>query len=109
MKEAKVKLDLENDHASIFGRQVDLQCTSSGHYRVPLQQSNVLINESFSVRLCNDSEDSTFKQKQVEKLCKQFAHPTSDRLKALMKDASIKESKCLELVYLISENCQVCK
>ena len=109
MKETKVKLDLENGRASIFGRQVDLQCTSSGHYCVPLQQSDVLIDESFSVLLCNDSEDSTFKQKQVEKLHKQFAHPTSDRLKALMKDAGIKESKCLELVDLVSENCQVCK
>ena len=59
--------------------------------------------------MCNDSDDSTFKQKQVEKLHKQFAHPTSDRLKALMKDAGIKDSKCLELVDLVSENCQVCK
>ena len=63
MKEAKEKLDLENDCASIFGRQVDLQCTSSGHYCVPLQQSDVV---SFSVLLCNDSDDSTLKQKQVE-------------------------------------------
>ena len=30
MKEAKVKPNLKNDHASIFGKQVDLQCTSSG-------------------------------------------------------------------------------
>ena len=33
---------------------------------VPLQQSDVLTDESFSVLLCNDSEDRTFKQKQVE-------------------------------------------
>ena len=104
-----MKLDLENDCASIFGRQVDFQCTSSGHYCVPLQQSDVVIDEIFSVLLCNDSDDSTFKQKQVETLHKQFAHPTSDRLKALMKDAGIKESKCLELVDLVPENCQVCK
>ena len=45
----------------------------------------------------------------MEKLHKQFAHPTSDRLKALMKDAGIKESKCFELIDLVSENCQVCK
>ena len=62
MKEAKVKLDLENDCASIFGRQVDLKCTSSGHYCVPLQQSDVVTDESFSVLLYNDSDDSTFKQ-----------------------------------------------
>ena len=32
MKKAKMKLDLENDSASIFGNEVQLQCTSSGHY-----------------------------------------------------------------------------
>ena len=63
-----MKLDLENDCASVFGRQVDLQCISSGHYSVPLQQSDVLIDESFSVLLCNDSEDSAFKQKASGKI-----------------------------------------
>ena len=28
MKAAKVKLDLENDSAAIFGHEIDLQCTS---------------------------------------------------------------------------------
>ena len=69
----------------------------------------MLFDESFDVLLCNDSEDNTFKQNQVQKLHKQFAHPTSDRLKALIKDDGIKGSNCLELVDLVSENCQVCK
>ena len=34
MKKAKVKLDVENDEASIYGQQVSLDCTSSGHYAV---------------------------------------------------------------------------
>ena len=68
----------------------------------------MLIDESFRVISCNsDFEDSTFKQKQVEKLHKQFTHPKSDRLKALVKHAGIKEGKCLELLDLASENCQV--
>ena len=66
MKKTKVKLVLENDCASIIGRQVDLQCTSSVHCCVPLQQSDVFIDQSFSVLLCNDSEESTCNQKQVE-------------------------------------------
>ena len=41
MKAAKVKLNLENDSATIFGHDVDLQCTSSGHYCVPLQQHDL--------------------------------------------------------------------
>ena len=33
MKEAKMKLDLENDSAMIFGKYIELQCTSSEHSR----------------------------------------------------------------------------
>ena len=38
MKAAKVTLDFENDKASILGQNIDLQCTSSGHYFVPLNE-----------------------------------------------------------------------
>ena len=31
MKKAHMKLDLENDKAEIFGKEIDLDCTTSGH------------------------------------------------------------------------------
>ena len=49
MKKAKMKLDLENDSASIFGKEVQLQCTSSGHYCVPIDQVKVNVEETSSV------------------------------------------------------------
>ena len=36
MKEAQVKIDLENDMAMLFGCKVALRTTSSGHYAVPI-------------------------------------------------------------------------
>ena len=36
MKEAQVKIDLENDTAMLFGCKVALRTTSSGHYAVPI-------------------------------------------------------------------------
>ena len=36
IKKARVILDLENDKASIFGNDVDLHCTSAGHYCIPI-------------------------------------------------------------------------
>ena len=36
MKEAQVKIDLENDTAMFFGCKVALRTTSSGHYAVPI-------------------------------------------------------------------------
>ena len=37
MKKASVKLDLENDMAEIFGSNVLLNETSSGHYCIPIR------------------------------------------------------------------------
>ena len=39
MKRARVKLNLEKDCASIFGRDVKLNHTKSGHYYVPIVDS----------------------------------------------------------------------
>ena len=46
MKKACVKLDLENDKAEIFGKEIDIDCTTSGHYIVSLQNVNVLLTKS---------------------------------------------------------------
>ena len=36
MKKLRVKLDMENDQAIILGKKMNLQCTPSGHYYIPL-------------------------------------------------------------------------
>ena len=64
MKKAKMKLDLENDSASIFGNEVQLQCTSSGHYCVPINQIKVNVEETASVLVST----SQSKDKVIEKL-----------------------------------------
>ena len=37
MKTAGVKMDIENDTASIFGKEVTLNLTASGHYSFPIK------------------------------------------------------------------------
>jgi transposase InsO family protein len=108
MKKAKVKLDLENDSAEIFGRDVDLHCTSSGHYCVTLEQQDIPVAETFQ-SLVEPVRDSAEKRKIVDKLHKQFAHPTEQRLKALIKDAGVRDEEYLTLIDEVSKNCQICK
>jgi len=84
MKKAKVKLDLENDYASIFGTDVQLQSTSSGHYCVPIKQINVSVDDTRSALVASkETEISDV----IQKLHKQFAHPSAKRLKSLLQDA----------------------
>ena len=57
MKKANMKLDLVNDKAEIFGEEVTLQNTSSGHYCVPLKDIQVPIEQSyFSDKRLNDKK-----------------------------------------------------
>ena len=45
MKKAKIKLDLEQDCATIFGKNVVLHHTSSGHYCVQLIKDCINVDE----------------------------------------------------------------
>ena len=107
MKRAKMKLDLENDSASIFGKDVQLQCTSSGHYCVPIDQINVSVDATASalIATCQQKEKAEI----IEKLHKQFAHPTAKRLKSLLKDAGGYTKDHLDYVDRVTDNCEVCK
>ena len=107
MKAAKVKLDLENDQAEFWGTTVDLDCTSSGHYCLPLVKQDVAIDECL---LTVESKNDTYKEKEkvLEKLHKQFAHPTKERLKALMIDANIWDEEYQRIAKELYENCEIC-
>ncbi|CAG2236150.1 unnamed protein product [Mytilus edulis] len=107
MKKAKMKLDLENDSANIFGKDVQLQSTSSGHYCVPIDQLKIDIKVTAAALVATKmTKDKT---KIIEKLHKQFAHSSAKRLKTLLKDAGGYTKEHLNCVDGITEGCDVCK
>ena len=75
MKKAGVKLDLENDTAIILGKTVKLNCTSSGHYCIPLYDERKIEEAMFTF----EGNEKELKRK-VGKLHHQFGHPTYKRL-----------------------------
>ena len=87
MKKTKIKLDLpENDKVEILGKLFDLDCTSSGHCCVPFHRTPVNVEECM---LAEKIEDISDKQKILNKIRKQFAHPNQRNLKDLMIDSGI--------------------
>ncbi len=54
MKAAKIVLDLENDRANILGQDVELTCSTSGHYYVPLldsvSQVEAVVSSAYDIR-----------------------------------------------------------
>ena len=103
MKKARMKLDLENDTASILGKNIKLNCTSSGHYCIPLVDEKKIEDIMFTPG-CDNKEMKNPKRK----LHHQFGHPTCKRLSQLFDDAEIMDERCFLFADEISNNCDVC-
>ena len=73
MKRAGVKMDLENDSATIFGKDIALNLTTSGHYCIPIDRTeNIAVEEVFSVKL--EEMGRQDKVKTLLKLHRQLLH-----------------------------------
>ena len=106
MKRFGVKLDLENDTANIFGKRVELETTSSGHYCLPLKECIIPVE---GVYLAVGDKHPDEKKKVIQKLHRQFAHPSATSLKALLKSADVLDKESEEKITEITENCTICK
>ena len=108
MKKAAVKMDLENDTATIMGKEVALNLTTSGHYCIPIDKSEeVPVEKVCAVHL--DSLNNQDRIKTLVKLHRQFAHPPKNRLMALLKDADVWKEEYEEIIEQINEKCDLCK
>ena len=104
MKRADMVIDLKTDTATIFGTKVKLNSTSLGHYTLPIYFPAT--NERICSILINSSDiDNT---NAVLKLHRQFAHPSSIKLKQFLKNAGRNDPDLLALVDKVSDNCTTC-
>ena len=101
-------MDLENDSATIFGKDVALNLTTSGHYCIPIDRTEeIAVEEVFSVKL--EDMDRKEKYKTLNKLHRQFAHPPVNKIKSLLHDAKLWKEDYLELLEDIERKCDLCK
>ena len=108
MKKAAIKMDLKNDTATIMGKEVALNLTTSGHYCIPIDKSEEVPVES----VCGVKLDAMNRQdrfKTLLKLHRQFAQPRKNRLTALLKDAGVWREDYEETLAQIDEKCELCK
>lgn len=104
MKKAGTVLNLEKDEITILGETLKLECTSSGHYSIPLIEPSAEV-----VYFSMDGESDESKIKKVTKLHKQMAHPSESGLLRLLNDAGMKGESYKQIVHDISSNCITCK
>lgn len=80
-----MKLDLENDCATIFRKTVGLQCTFSGHDYIPIVEKTIPVGDTVEALMLEEENCPKGKRKRTEKLQKQFAHPSAQKLKYLLR------------------------
>ena len=108
MKRAGVKLNTVNDTAEVLGENVNLSFTTSGHYCLSLNgEEDVQVLEVQEVLKVEFSPGEVTKK--LMHLHKQFAHPCTDKLTELLKNANSWKSEYAKVLENIAKNCETCK
>ena len=117
MKKAGTKIDFVNDKINIFGKEINLKFTSSGHYTIPLNEyhksSELIIEEQkfteILLTIDNIEKKSNEKKQQIAvKLHKQSGHPKSSKLIDLIKSSGITDKIFFDIVKELDQSCDIC-
>ena len=103
MKTAKAKINFVEDKIELFGREVPMTCTSSGHYAIPVTKSS----PSSIVMLAD--QDIKDKKSVAKKLHTQFCHPSAKRLIGLVESAGKGDAELKKAIHDVTDRCDVCK
>ena len=123
MKRAKTKLNFENDTVVMLGRKLKLNCTSSGHYYVPLtrplptrENCNLVMFVKEIESMCNivcfvkeiESKSTPEKYEIAKKLHRQFSHPSGKKLCDLVIDAGVRDAEFIKILKELPHSCEIC-
>ena len=112
LKRAEAKLDFTSDKINMFGCDIKMFMTNSGHYCINLSRQmddplSIHNRVFFTSPLCGNDPNC---DKQVLKIHNQYAHPDADRLKKFLSRAGHENDTALmEMVDKVTNSCKTCK
>ena len=113
MKDVGMNLNFERDTVTVFGEDIKLRCTTSGHYSLPLTTHCQALDDHKSVSenilSCTNLAD---KHTVALKLHRQFAHPPARRILKLLDlsgDPWQNDDELKEALRAVSETCETCR
>ena len=110
LQKAGTVLDLKNDTAEMFGKPIQLDLTSSGHYCINIlddDSSDDKDREDIALMVTNELNGKE-KKRIISKLHKQFGHASSERLRKLMESAGIDTSEIKTTLQEVLKECDIC-
>ena len=114
MKQANMKLNFENDTITAFGQPINLIVTKSGHCAILITNNKRILNDwntthqRITLTLTNNKSNKYI----AMKLCRHFAHPTSNKLIKLINSAGQewRNNKNLKAEILkVTNECNTCQ
>ena len=112
LKRADSKIDFVQDIITLFNQNINLIITTTGHYAIPITINSHIIHSKNQPHNITLASNLTNKNDIAQKLHRQFAHPTYERLIKLLKSAAPPWNDDVELFDLIkkySDSCEICK
>ena len=109
MTQFRMILDTKNHTIDIDGRKFRVQISSSGHYVIPVSEftsvdTEVVLHMENLPKYTRDE-----KKKKAEKLHRQFAHASKERLLKLLRDGGCDDKEFLAVVKEVCESCKFCR
>ena len=108
MKRMHVTIDMKDDCAMIFGKNVKLDCIPSGHYCISVTKPQNEERNVENVLHVLSKSNPTDMRKVVLHLHRQFGHPTSRRLKLYFSKAGVEDKEYMKLIDDVSQSCETC-
>ena len=114
MKEAGILMDYVSDRAKVFGKWMDLDFTSAGHYCISLSDDATSINQFVQpanecMLTLSENSDAVEKRKVLLKLHRQYGHKDTKIIERLLKEAECWDDEYSDILDNIVDGCKTCK
>ena len=112
LKKAGTVLDMTNDKAIMFGKDVPLRFSTNGHYAIDIfPKGENTESQDFCEQILVFEKDvpEKTKQKQMIKIHKQFGHASAENLKRLFNNAGKLDKEIIALIDKTLQGCDTCR
>ena len=116
MKKANTIINFKEDKVTMYGENIKVRFTSTGHYCITLNKYVDVCyygSDAFHVYFSNLEKVNEFttqeKERAAVKLHKQFCHASGKRLRQLLVSARVRDKEMLKLVENVANNCGICQ
>ena len=111
MKALDMQIDFKRDVVSVKGKEMNLHCTSTGHYVIPVtiipSESNH-VNFVFKLDVLENCSKEEKKRKAL-KLHRQFSHASKEKLIKLLRNSGCNDKDFFDVINECCNKCTVCQ